>query len=219
MIPDCQNAELGQLYDRYLGDQNTAAFLQAVSERYTVATLERLVTHPVRVTRRAATLALGMLGDYGSNAVLGRALVDEDRMVRLLAANGIRKLWHWAGTPAERQELGVLVRLNFNRQYRAALRHATALVTAAPSYAEAWNQRAIANYHVKRYNASVRDCRQALELNPYHFEAATGMGQSYLQLGRFRSALESLRRALKLNPDLDGVRVGVQYIERSLRRR
>ena len=35
---------------------------------------------------------LSLMGDYSSNAVLGRALVDRDRGVRTIAENGIREL-------------------------------------------------------------------------------------------------------------------------------
>jgi tetratricopeptide (TPR) repeat protein len=209
---------LDELYGDYLVDQDAAAFIHKVTQRYTSATLERLAQAPRRTTRRAATLALGFVGGYESNAALGRALCDEDRLVRGLAENGIRSLWLRAGGERERERLRVLVRLNASQQYKEALRQATELITEAPDLAEAWNQRAVACYCLGRYLESIRDCRQTLKLNPYHFGAAGGLGQCYVQLGEMRSALEHFRHALALNPSLEGVRASVTYLERSLKR-
>ncbi len=210
-------ALLVDYYNDYLSDRDTARFIRRTSLRYTIGTLERLATHTSPPTRRAAVLALGKLGDFASNAVLGRALQDKDRMVRLLAEDGIRNLWRRAGGLRENLDLGVIVRLNVSRQFEEAILRASELIAHAPTLAEAWNQRAVANYNLGRYAESIRDCRQALEYNPYHFDAATGMGQCYLHLGRYDRALECLRRALKLNPELEGVRAGIYYIKRALK--
>lgn len=214
-----RTAFLTALYERYLEDQNSAAFIKRVSQRYTVGTLQRLVHSQARETRRAAVLAIGFLGDYESNAVLGKALLDEDRTVRNLAENGIRALWRRSGNDAQRQQLSIVIRLNTSQQYGEAVQRASELIKAAPWLAEAWNQRAIALYNLRRYEEAVSDCHETLELNPYHFDAATGMGQCYLQTGKQFEALECLRRALRLNPDLEAVRTGIEYLKRSLKRR
>ena len=67
--------------------------------------------------RRAAVLALGFLGDYENNAVLGSALQDKDRTVRILAENSIRQVWTRAGDEADRSRLGAIMRLNAARQF------------------------------------------------------------------------------------------------------
>lgn len=212
-------AILDEFYQDYLVDQDSASFIKKVSERYTIGTLERLVLCPRRATRRAAVLALGFVAGYESNAVLGHALTDEDRLVRCLAENSIRSLWIRAGHEGERQRLHAIIRLNSAQKFKDAVRQATDLIRQSPSFAEAWNQRAIANYSLGRYAESIQDCRQALEINPYHFGAAGGMGQCQVQLGEYRVALESFRRALRLNPNLEGVRASVAYLERSLKRK
>jgi tetratricopeptide (TPR) repeat protein len=212
-----RTALLNNLYREYLLGQQTADFVKRVTERYTVGTLERLANSNRRETRRAAILALGLVADYDSNAVLGRALVDEDRGVRTLAENGIVSLWRRMGCESHRQQLAGLVRLNSSQKYREAVDKATELIAAAPWLPEAWNQRAIAYYGLNRFPESIRDCHEALELNPYHFAAASGMGQCYVQMGEYPHALECFRRALKLNPNLEGVRASVKYLERSLK--
>ncbi len=197
------------LYQQYLANQDSAAFIRKISQTYTQGTLERLACHGSPDVRRSAILALGFLGDYDANHTMGRALVDEDRTVRMLAENGIRNLWNRAGTQEQCQTLAVLIRLNTAQQYRQAAERATRLLEEAPWFAEAWNQRAVARFALGEFEGSIQDCHQALEINPYHFAAASGMGQAYLHLGDHFSALECFRRALRLNPNLEGARAQV----------
>src|SRR6266567_4189063 len=117
---------LSELYQQYLADRDTAAFIHRTTSRYTVATLARLAAVGERMVRRAAVLALGYLADYESNATLGRALNDADRGVRLLAENGIRAVWCRIGNSNQRQRLVRVMSLNNAQQAIAALREATA---------------------------------------------------------------------------------------------
>jgi tetratricopeptide (TPR) repeat protein len=202
------------LYQQYLDDQDTASFIAKTSRRYTQGTLQRLAENDSPGVRRSAVLALGFVGDYESNATLGRALQDEDRTVRTLAQNSIRNVWNRAGSDEERQVLATLIRLNSAQHFEEVVRRAGELIQRASWFAEAWNQRAIAHFSLGHYAEAIRDCHQTLEINPYHFAAAAGMGQAYLQLGNTLSALESFRRALRLNPDLEAVRVQVSRLTR-----
>jgi len=204
------------LYRRYLDDQDSAAFVGQVSRRYSQGTLQRLADNPNCEVRRAAVLALGFLGDYEVNHTVGRALHDKDRTVRILAENGIRRVWARAGNKRQQQRLETLVRLIAAAQYDEAVARATELIEKAAWYGEAWNQRAVAHFRLGRFVESIRDGHQALEVNPYHFDAANSMGQAYLQLENQVSALECFRRALRLNPNLEGVRVQIDRLSRSI---
>ena len=208
---------LHRIYKAYLVDQNTTAFADNVARRYTIGTLERLAAGGDRMSRRAAVLSLGLFSDYRSNAVLGRALHDPDRGVRMLAENGIRSVWCCSGNSAQRKSLQAVIDLNALRRCESAVRRATRLIAHAPWLAEAWNQRALAHFNLRKFAESIRDCQQALEINPYHFGAATGMAQSHLKLGDRAAALECFRRALALNPNLEGVRAHVHYLQRTLK--
>jgi tetratricopeptide (TPR) repeat protein len=209
---------LHQLYHRYLSDQDTEAFGSRVAGRYGIGTLERLAAAGDRMARRAAVLALSLIGDYQSNAVLGRALGDRDRGVRMLAENGICALWGRVGTAPQREQLQTIMQLNSqSHRFQQAVDAASRLINDAPWMAEAWNQRAIAWFHLGRFSESIKDCTQALEINPYHFAAASGMAQCHLQLNNRTAALECFRRALALNPNLEGVRAQVLYLERTLK--
>jgi len=215
-VNQSRRTALERLYHRYLETENTAAFVKAVSERYLLSTLERLAAGGGHVLRRAAVMAVGFLGDYSHNAILGRALNDRDRGVRLLADSGIRQLWRRDGNQRQQQRMARLCRLNQNDQYIDAIRDATALIDEAAHFAEAWNQRAVAQFALRRFEDAANDCHQTLELNAYHFGAAVGMGHCYLQLDEPFAALENFRRALTLNPDLEDVRGHIELLERTL---
>ncbi len=212
-------AVLETLYEQYLIDQDSAAFIKNATLRYTVGALERMTMAASRQARRAAVLALGLVADYSSNHPLGRALADSDRGVRMLAENALRAVWVRAGSPSQQLRLEAILRLNTAKKHEESLLLATQLIEEAPWFAEAWNQRAVAYYCLGRYRDSIHDCHESLELNPYHFGAAAGMGQCHLQLGNHSSALECFRRALSLNQDLEGVRANVVYLERALKER
>lgn len=209
--------ELVSFYDKYLDDHDSAFYVQQVARRYTTASLERLATMGDRNARRAAVLAIGLMGDYESNAVVGRALVDRDRGVRTLAENGIRELWQRIGSREQRLTLRTIIRQNHAKQYEDAIRIATELIHESPWIAEAWRQRGAAYYYVGEYDAAIRDCHQALEINPYHFTAAAGMGQCYLHQDNPVAALEAFRRALRLNPNMEEVRAQVIQLQRSMK--
>ncbi|NQT16770.1 MAG: tetratricopeptide repeat protein [Planctomycetes bacterium] len=205
---------LASLYQQYLDRHDSADFANRVSGVYAQGTLQRLSEHDSPLVRRAAVLALGFIGDYEVNHVMGRALHDEDRTVRTLAENGIQNVWRRAGDDDQRQTLSALVDLNSAKRFDEASRRATELTRKAPWLAEAWSQRATANLALGRYNEAIRDCHQTLEINPYHFAAASGMGRAYLQLNNHLSALESFRRALRLNPSLESVRAQITRLTR-----
>jgi tetratricopeptide (TPR) repeat protein len=197
------------LYQEYLDRSDSAIFINKVSKWYSQGTLERLSRHAQCEIRRAAVLALGFIGDYGTNHALGCALLDNDRTVRTLAENSIRCVWTRAGTDVDRGELNTIMRLNAAQQYDKVIPRATKLLSRSPTLAEGWNQRAYAYHALGHFAESIRDCHEALEINPYHFIAAMSMGRAYLELGNAVSALECFRRALRLNPDLEGVRAQV----------
>lgn len=216
MTSDFRLPRLAVLYQKYLDHHDSSVFISQVSQSYTQGTLQRLAEHESPLVRRSAVRALGFLGDYQVNPILGRALLDEDRTVRMLAEDGIRNVWTRAGNAEQRQQLAVVIRLNSSRHYQQAAERATRLIQKAPWLAEAWNQRATARFALGHYAESIRDCHQALELNPYHFVAASGMGHAYMQLNNHLSALESFRRALRLNPGLEDVRVRVARLTRMI---
>jgi tetratricopeptide (TPR) repeat protein len=203
-------------YERFLSDHDAQAFAHAVSLRYSSGSLERLVTGGDRYARRASVLALGMVGDYASNSVVGNALVDGDRGVRTLAENSIRNLWLRVGSQEQRTALRKVVDLNRRKEHQRAIELSTKLIHDCPWIAEAWCQRGTAYFHRAQYDQAIRDCNQALEINPYHFTAAAGIGQCFLLMNNVSSALDAFRRALRLNPSMEEVRAQVVKLQKSV---
>ncbi len=210
-----RQSKLAQFYKDYLDSEKSADFVAGVSQHYTLDTLIKLSVEGSRVVRRASVLAIGFLGDYRSTAALGRALLDNDRAVRLLADHGIRQLWFRVPQPYIAANLRRLARLNQQLRYEQAIQLANRIIQATPLTAEAWNQRAITMFAQGDYWHAVCDCREALDLNPFHFVAAMGMANCYMQLKDGPAALESFRIALSINPDLDRVRLQVANLERT----
>jgi tetratricopeptide (TPR) repeat protein len=87
------------------------------------------------------------------------------------------------------------------------------LISRAPRFAEAFNQRAIALFILGRFAESAEDCMRVLQLNPYHIGAISGLAQCQLQLDQPHEALRTLRRALKLLPHSQSIRQNIQVLE------
>ena len=207
---------LDRIYQQYLNDENSAKFIQAISSSYNMGSLHRLARYGNCTSRRAAVLAVGFVGKFCSNEVMGAALLDEDRAVRLLADHGIRQLWQRQGTPAHQQAISRLYRLVSQNRLDEAVDESTLLITFNSELGEAWNQRAIALCAMGEYESAIDDCKQSLNCNRFHFPAAMGMGHCLLQLDDAFSALECFRLALAINPDLEGVRNHISHLERIL---
>jgi len=212
-------AHLGLLlvdyYEGFLKDRDLEVFRERVLGRYTEATLGRILTSsPHPTARRAAVLALGMLGTYEvANAPLGRALRDDDPVVRTMAESALWAVWFRADTPENNRTLDQVKRLINQQRFDTAVELATRLIGQAPRFAEAYNQRAIAYFLQGRYAESAADCERVLQLNPYHFGAWSGLAQCQACLQQPRQALHTLRRALKLQPHSQGLRQSIELLE------
>src|SRR5262249_30421329 len=149
-------------YDAFLRDQDIEAFRRAVSARYMEGTLTRLADAPDARTRRAAVLALGLVGSFRTNAAVARALRDPDPTVRGLAENALWAIWFRADSPENNAALEGVALLISHHKFEEAVARATRLIEQAPRFAEAYNQRAIAEYHLGRFRESAEDCRLVL---------------------------------------------------------
>ncbi|HAY80040.1 MAG TPA: hypothetical protein DCY79_09585 [Planctomycetaceae bacterium] len=208
-----------RLFQRFLNDEQSAKFIHGVAQQYTYASLSRLATCGSRLTRRGAVLAIGFLSGFEANDVLGARMRDSDRGVRLLAETGLREIWLRDGNEAQRHQIRKIVRLNTAGEFDEASQLASQLISDAPRFAEAWNQRGIARFNLQQYRQSVSDCRQTLRLNPYHFAAAVGMAHGYIELNDAAAALESLQLALQVNPELEQVRIQESRLRKALEQR
>lgn len=125
----------------------------------------------------------------------------------------IWRLWSHSGSPAMDLLLERGRKALQHGDYEGALDHLTALTDHAPDFAEGWNQRAIAWYHMGRYGQSVADIQRVLALNPRHFGALGGFGAILEALDKPEQALEVYRAALAIHPHLKGVDEAVKRLE------
>jgi tetratricopeptide (TPR) repeat protein len=208
---------LSRFYQSYLRSEDCSAFIRDVAQFYTIDTIHQLALRGDRIVRRAATMAIGFLGDFSSNGVLGECLRDQDRGVRMLSEHGIQRIWFRQGSQSEQLELNVIQRLNRSHEFRRTIRKATKLIRASAQLGEAWNQRGIAYFALGNFKQALNDCRETLNLNPYHFSANVGIGHCLLMLGKPEQALMSFRDALAINPSLDSVREQINHLQRRKR--
>jgi tetratricopeptide (TPR) repeat protein len=207
---------LDKHYQQFLRDENSTRFIHSVSQLYCIPTLEKLALQSGRMTRRAATLAVGFLSDFRSNEVLGRCLRDNDRAVRMLADHGIRQVWFRTGDDAAQHSLRKIARLNSRHQYSMAADLAEVVLDQNRQLPEAWNQHAIAMYSLSEYERAIESCQEAIYLNRFHFLTVVGMANAYLQTDNLPAALESFRLALDINPDLENIRSQIMQLEKTL---
>ncbi len=193
--------------------QGLERFKQQVAERYTEGTLLRLLDSSHIPARRAAVLALGMLGTMKCNKALAGRLRDEDGMVRQLADDALWATWFRSDNEANNQELQRLRRL---RDLDKALAGLNALLKKAPNFAEAHNQRAILYFRMGEFQKSIADCERTIQLNPVHFGAHAGMAQCFMKLNKPKPALKAFRAALRINPNMDGVQETIRALEEAL---
>jgi tetratricopeptide (TPR) repeat protein len=185
-------------------------FGRLVQDQYSEATLGRLLTSHDPTCRRAAVVALGLVGTMAVNGAVASLLQDRDRLVRYLASDALWAIWSRGYSEQYNVELQQLLRQTDVRLKLAGL---DALVRRATDFAEAYNQRAILYYRLGKFRKAIADCEKVIRLNPHHFGAAAGMAQCYLKLNKPRAALRSFRVALAINPNLDDVEETIKAIE------
>ncbi len=203
-------------YQRYLNDGETAQFIAAVARKYSVNTLQRLVASGDRFSRRAAALALGLLGNVHSCSVLGPLLRSRDRKLRLVVDDAMRAIAAREGTANERQQLELIVRFNECGNFERSVELATHLIEASGGTAEVFHQRSLALFQLDAISQAMEDCRQALKLNEFHYAAMVGLGHCHLELGDLLESLFWFRRAVEVYPDLEPVRLQIRRLEKAI---
>lgn len=194
-------------------EQGMHQFRRAVKSRYNEGTLQRLLVAHDLTTRRAASLALGLIGTMKSNARLATSLHDEDRLVRKFAADSLWKIWLRGSNPTESRLLQEALAISDINQREKALDD---LIRLAPDFAEAYNQRAVLHFSRGAFPYSVLDCEATLRLNQFHFGAASGLGQCYIRMNKPSAALRAFKQSLDINPDLTTLRDAIAKLEKAL---
>jgi tetratricopeptide (TPR) repeat protein len=170
-------------------------------------------------TRREAASRLGDVGTMADVAPLVQSLRDADAQTRELAEQAIWEIWARSGDA----EVDALYRIGVAQMAAGDLQQSittfTRVIRQKPDFAEGWNKRATLYFLAGDLRKSLADCDEVMKRNPYHFGALAGYAQIYVRLEYYDRALEYSRRALKVNPNMDGVRRGIDLIERLLEQR
>ena len=204
-----------EYFKAFLTERDLDSFRSRVSARYNEGTLGRILSDSNDVAaRRAAVLSLGIVGSFAhSNTVLGRALSDDDPVVRSMAEDALWAIWFRADSSEHNQTLSQVALAISRDQLDQAEVLVTRLIATAPNFAEAYNQRAIIYFLQGRFAESIQDCERVLARNPYHFGAISGMAQSQRRLRRPQDALKSLKRGLKIQPHHPSLREFIRMLE------
>jgi tetratricopeptide (TPR) repeat protein len=197
---------------------DSLTFASEVDECYTRATLAALLRRGDVEQRRAAALALGMLGDGTSIEPLGRSLADLDRGVRLAADDSFRAMLVRDAAPLHHQQLLKVMHLNDGGEYAGALAPTMILVDHAPGYVEAHHQLAICWHGLENFQQAALAYKACLWRCRFHYPAWHGLAKCQMMMGNTDGALKSFRRCLAVCPDLEAVRIQMRAIERQLRR-
>lgn len=215
--PLVRTTRLAAAYRRYLSSADSPHFAAEVDEFYCSSTLAMLLHRGDVEMRRAAALALGMLGNHASIEPLGRALSDSDRGARLASDDSFRALLVRDAAPLHHQQLLQVMHLNDGGEYAGALAPTMILVDQAPLYAEAHHQLAICWHGLENFSQAEAAYSACLWHCRYHYPAWQGLARCRLILGDSEGAISALQRCVNICPDLESARLQIRAIERRLR--
>jgi tetratricopeptide (TPR) repeat protein len=208
------NPVLIRYYKSFLESQDVDAFVQSVLGRYNEGTLIRLLDSSDAESRRAAVLALGLIGGTNANTAVGERMKDADPVVRSFAENALWGIWFRSDSPANNAELSAIRNLMSEERPNEAFDRVNQLIDKSPGFAEAWNQRAIIHFSRGDWDKSAQDCARAVELNPYHYGALSGMAQCQLKSGLTKEALETFRKLVRIQPHNTAVQAAIDSLQR-----
>lgn len=208
------NPVLLKYYEEFLESQDLDKFVQNILARYSEPNLLKFLESPNPQTRRAAVLALGLVGGPKSNAPVAGRMTDDDAVVRSFSENALWGIWFRSSTPANNQELTVIRNMVSEERTKEALERVNKLIDKAPDFAEAWNQRAIIHFTQGDLEQSIADCREVIKRNPYHYGALSGMGQCQIRTGKLNDALTTFMTLLRIQPHNEAVKATIESLQR-----
>jgi tetratricopeptide (TPR) repeat protein len=162
--------------------------------------------------KKVALLALAWVGKRETLEHIAPQLRDPDPVVNGMAEHAMWSVWFRLGSNEANHELARGTQDLNAKNFDDAVEHFSKSIELDPSFAEAYNQRAIVHYLCERYAESAADCHAAVKRMPCHFGAWAGMGHCYVHLGKLDDALRSYERALEINPHMECVRQTVEEI-------
>ena len=194
--------------------QDFQGLLALLRSRWTSDQIKELLHCSHADARKIACLALGFVGARCSIPLVADQLKDPDPMANQMAEHALWSIWFRCGTPVANGLLTHGAAAMDDRDFKQAEQLFTAAIQADPTFAEAYNQRAILHYLQERYEASIADCKQAVERMPCHFGAWAGLGHCHAHLWQTCDAIRCYRRTLQINPHLECIAEAVKELQR-----
>ena len=200
-----------------LARQDANGLREVLRARWTTDQIKAILHSDNTDARKVACLALALIGRKCAIPCVAEQLKDPDEVVNQMAEHALLSIWLRAGTEDANAALWRGMRALDRRDIECAMKHFTKAIDLDPTFAEAYNQRAIAKYLGERYDESIEDCLEAIERMPCHFLAWSGMGHCHAHSGRMKDAVRCYERAIAINPHLEAVREALRELKRDRR--
>lgn len=178
-----------------------------------------LLGHGDACFRRAVAVTLAVVGDRRCIRRLVRALHDEDWRVHDAAEHALWSIWFRSGNAKSAIPFGQGLTHLEQHGYPNAVKCFHRAAELDPTFAEAYNQRAIAHTLNCQYREALEAGRCAADRMPYHFGALAGMGHSHVELGEIEQAVACYLRALRINPRMSAVAETLDRLQTALQQR
>lgn len=193
-----------------------AALAQAVQMRWRPRQLTQLLRHNQTEVRQVAALALGLIGDASNISSLTRALHDDDWRVNQMAEYALWSIWFRSSDPKAADPFREGIKFLAAESHEKAIEQFLEATQIDPTFAEAFNQCALAYYCLDQWGPAIHVTRQAIALVPMHFGAFAGMGHCYTHLDDIERAVQCYRRALRINPRMPAIANAIDQLSAKL---
>lgn len=183
--------------------RNVHALTVVIRSSWTMQQVVKLLDSNHCDAPKVAALALSLIGDKSCLEPLSRKLTHPDRCLNQMAEHAIWSIWFRAGNEQANAHVARGTQHLAKQEIEKAVEQFSLAIAADPTFAEAYNQRAMAYYLSEKFAESLADCRQTVQLMPLHFGAWAGMGHCHAALGQTCKAIAAYRQARKINPHLE----------------
>jgi tetratricopeptide (TPR) repeat protein len=196
-----------ELAQPLLEKKDLGGLLALLRSRWSSEQITSLLSGRHEDARKVAALALSLVGCKHCIKDLLPRLKDPDPVVNQMAEHALWSIWLRGGACAEaNHEVCRGTQALNRRDFEQAADHFTHAIELDPTFAEAYNQRALVRFLQERYDESIADCRRAVEHMPCHFGAWASMAHCHVHKGRMTEAVQCYEKALAINPHLDSIR-------------
>ena len=155
--------------------------------------------------RKVASLVLSLIGTDTCLEALARQLKHPDECLGQMAEHAMWSIWIQTGNEEAKRYFARATRAASDRDLESAICFLNQAIDADPTFAEAYNQRAMLFYMQERFEESLRDCLEVTRRMPLHFGAFAGAGHCHVCLGNAEMAIAAYEKARLINPHLECV--------------